>query len=410
MAPTTRSPLHMSLWIALTGYLWLLPVGGTIALRNLFFAVMLICFFAIYRKQWRDLDFLLWRQWAIYSSVIAISLTYAIDLSYSLGEIKPELLYPILLFWIGLNIVRNEAAYYSLVAILISSNLFLVAYSLMITATGQTTKDGLVGTLNAGVGTYSTYLITVMPLIALFAWRCWTNRQRARSLAVSALLLAGFASLYFTQNRQGVLVTIVEIGVVTALMNASRVLSWAKILPFVIALLVALIVFFAVSVNRAPAPENSPVSGINAVGESLATDTRWHLWQFTLREISRSPMTGGGFGQRVFRMKHPDFEPTSMLWHAHNMLLNKGVQMGVPGMLAFLLLFFSVPCAISKGLSHDSATRQIAIAGIAISLGVFLKNMTDDFFTRDCGYLYWIIIGATLGCIRGKLGNNKESA
>jgi O-antigen ligase len=148
---------------------------------------------------------------------------------------------------------------------------------------------------------------------------------------------------------------------------------------------------------------------MDLVRQSVKSDVRWHLWLFTLQEVNKSPLTGGGFGQRVFKLRFPDFEPNSMLWHAHNMVLNKGVQMGIPGMLSFLLLFFSAPWALRKGLGGDPACHQIASVGIALALGVFLKNMTDDFFTRDCAYLYWIIIGATLGSVRGMLANNKES-
>ncbi|MFZ4536210.1 O-antigen ligase family protein [Propionivibrio sp.] len=387
-----------------------MPVGGTIALRNLFFAVMLLCFVVLQRDRWRHIDFLLWRQWAVYAAVIALALGYAIDITYSLGEMRAEFLYPLLLFWLGLNLVRNESDYFRFIAILAIGNLFLVTYSLAITALGLTTKDGLVGTINTGVGTYSTYLVTVIPLIALFSRHCLTSRQRQLSLVLSLLALAGLTSLYFTQNRQGVLVLIVEIGVVVALMRVSGKTSLSKSWPLAVALLLATVAFLMVSAQRAPAPEISAIVGMDSVGQSVKTDVRWRLWQFSLEEIGKSPMTGGGFGQRVFKLRFPDFEPNSMLWHAHNMVLNKGVQMGIPGMLAFLVLFFSVPWALREGLNSNPASRQIAAVGIAIALGVFLKNMTDDFFTRDCGYLYWIIIGATLGCIRGTTTNNKESA
>jgi len=405
----TRQPFHILLWIALTCYLLVLPIGGTTALRNVFFVVILVCFAVLQRKQWRRLDVLLWQQWALYAVVIVLSLGYAINVAYSLGEMRAELLYPLILFWLGLNIVRDEATYFRLTVILIGGNFLLVAYSLAITALGQTTKDGLVGTLNAGVGTYSTYLITVMPLIALYAWRCWVRRQKMLSLVLSALLLAGLISLYFTLNRQGVLVLIVELGAVTALSSVSSGFSFAKVRPFLAALGLATALFFMVSAQRAPAPDTSPSASVGSVGQSIKTDVRWQLWQSTLKDISKSPLTGGGFGQRVFMMR-PGFNPDLTWWHAHNMVLNKGLQMGVPGMLAFLLLFLSAPWALRKGLGSDPASQQIAAVGIALALGVFLKNMSDDFFTRDCAYLYWIIIGATLGCVRGKLTNNKESA
>jgi O-antigen ligase len=82
------------------------------------------------------------------------------------------------------------------------------------------------------------------------------------------------------------------------------------------------------------------------------------------------------------------------------MVLNKAVQMGVPGVIAFLLLFWAMPWKARKGLDQGRAEQLIALTGIALACGVFSKNMTDDFFTRDGALLYWLLAGATLGSLR----------
>ena len=33
-------------------------------------------------------------------------------------------------------------------------------------------------------------------------------------------------------------------------------------------------------------------------------------------------------------------------------------------------------------------------------IGMFVKNMTDDFFTNDPALLFWLLIGALIGAIR----------
>jgi len=51
-------------------------------------------------------------------------------------------------------------------------------------------------------------------------------------------------------------------------------------------------------------------------------------------------------------------------------------------------------------LNSGVMERSIALAVIALACGVFAKNMTDDFFTRDGALLYWLLAGATLGSLR----------
>lgn len=400
--------LRFCLWLALACYLWILPVGGTTALRNLLFLLLLIFFSLLEGSRWRHLDRLLWQPWLLYGTTILVSLSYAVLPAYSLVEMKAEYAYPLLLFWLGLNLVRGVAGYSRLLSLLAVGNFFLVSYSLWISAIGGSTKDGLVGTLNAGVGTYSTYLITVMPLIALLAYQRWSQQRRWLAGGLAVLLGAGLLSLYFTFNRQGLLVLVADVLTVVGIL-ACRGLSRKKgaILGGILLLLLGL--FYLASQYRDPANVRAD-NATSGLSKSVKSDVRWHLWQFTGQKIAEKPWSGGGFGIQAFKLQFPDFEPGSMLWHAHNMVLNKGVQMGVPGMLAFLLLFFSVPAAMGRHLKGASPLNLVALTGIVMVQGVFLKNMTDDFFNRDCVYLFWLLSGATLGCLRGEAERNEGNA
>lgn len=85
------------------------------------------------------------------------------------------------------------------------------------------------------------------------------------------------------------------------------------------------------------------------------------------------------------------------------MVLNKGVQMGIPGILSFLALLAAALYATwpSRKYWNDAnpAMGRFAIAATAMTVGVVLKNMTDDFFVNDSAFLYWTLLGATIGAL-----------
>ena len=138
-------------------------------------------------------------------------------------------------------------------------------------------------------------------------------------------------------------------------------------------------------------------------------DVRWQLWRFRLERIAGRPWSGGGFGREAFDLQFPDYHRThSLLWHAHNMIINKGIQMGLPGMAAFLALWVALVAACAKGL-RVPGLRPWAIATLAMIAGVFARNMVDDFFIRDHGLLFWLLCGAYLGALRQATRDDRKA-
>jgi O-antigen ligase len=80
------------------------------------------------------------------------------------------------------------------------------------------------------------------------------------------------------------------------------------------------------------------------------------------------------------------------------MFLDYGIQMGVPGILAFAFLF---ACVIREFLrlyrSSNLNVALIGVAGMAIVAAVILKSATDDQFIRHNALLFWALVGMGLG-------------
>ena len=82
---------------------------------------------------------------------------------------------------------------------------------------------------------------------------------------------------------------------------------------------------------------------VSVVGQIADSDPRVEIWKFALDEISEHPWRGVGFGLRSFEYAFPTFmQEHPGLWHAHNIFINYGIQMGIPGVAAFCLLIFAV--------------------------------------------------------------------
>lgn len=384
------------LWWALAIYVWILPVGGTMALRNLVFAIL---FGALSWMLWRERrrpDVPLSWQWVTYAAVALISLAFAVVPEYSLTEIKWEVVQAFLLFCALANLIRSESAFLRLLLLVACGSAFLVVFSLATTALGGTTKDGLVGSLNSGVGTYSTYLILVFPFLILLAFSPSRISDVRRKPVVLALALGVLASLFFTANRQAFVALFIELLIAAVLIGATPAgrRYWRPML----ALAVGISAMFAVLYVR-----RDPLAAVD-FGKAMSRDSRWEAWQICLEQIRNHPWTGGGFGHRSFQFLYPDFAANSPFWHAHNVLANKGVQMGLPGIITFLILYLAVPWKMYRSLRTGGFVAMAAAAGIIMTAGMLAKNMTDDFFYRETGYFFWLLSGAVIGLIRGQSG------
>jgi O-antigen ligase len=97
---------------------------------------------------------------------------------------------------------------------------------------------------------------------------------------------------------------------------------------------------------------------------------------------------------------YPDLTPriNRELWHPHNLVLNYGVAMGLPGMAAITLVF---ACLLWQyGVFWGAADRRLKLigaCGMALVLGVFARNMVNDLFLRDGALLFWAVNGSFLG-------------
>lgn len=386
-------------FVLLAGYVLVLPTAGTVALRNLlFFSALLLTLFAAVRWKLKlQIPFAL--PWIVYAVVAVASLVHAIDPAYSLGEIKAEILYGIIASMLaGTWFTRMGSMDKLLVAFMAGSvvmALFACWQEVRETVLGLAFDPARHGSLHSGAGDYSTYIVVVMPFLLGMLWR---HRDSRRTTILLGIVIAlNLAGAMITRNRAVFPALAVETLVLSVLLlrTDGSWVRWRAAVPWIVLLVAAIVALFAL--QMATRIEANPALG------PLERDPRWEIWAVALDNIRADPWFGSGFGRSVFSFLNPAVvQANGQHWHAHNALLDKGVQMGIPGILAFVLLIVAalrrtwLPCSARQ--AHASAA-MLSAGCVALAAGLFVKNMTDDFFVRDQGYLFWVLMAGAAAAL-----------
>jgi O-antigen ligase len=134
--------------------------------------------------------------------------------------------------------------------------------------------------------------------------------------------------------------------------------------------------------------------GLNPESE----DPRLAIWKQAFQDISEKPFSGAGFGREVYKQRYKALMPGKSLYHAHNIFLSYGEQMGLQGIALLVILFLALLWEFVRLWKvGDPLTRNVGIAGAALVVGVIVKSTTDTHFGREVTLYFWAIVGMLLG-------------
>ena len=258
--------------------------------------------------------------------------------------------------------------------------------------------------LYGGVGRVSIWFATLAPLLPLvwFAPRRWRIVARAGcGVAVLAILVG----TWYTGNRAAWVcyAAMLIVGAVAAFWSTEpRRISFRALIVLVSLLIISLAGFYASSIYRA----NLHTNNRDAPIEFLLKDNRAPIWRAAIQMIAEKPWTGHGYDldsvgdNFTKRLSEPDLR--DWIRHAHNVLLDYAIQMGVFAAAILAILFVTLfvefwRLAASKRTERDQLARVAAICGMALVTGVFMRNMVDDFFSRHMVLLFGAVLGMLLG-------------
>jgi len=341
---------------------------------------------------------------ALWIGAALLSLFWSADPWFSLNEFKTEIGYGMIAFLTFFSITRTHKVFDRWVNVLLIG--LAITFIFAMKGKWHDHLHPMDWHWLHGVGTYSTYLVTVFPFLIFALIRRQTSWSRFLVILMLPLfLLVGFISL----NTTFWIAVMVMSLVFFTLWWYQRSGSFG-VMKF---LLGWVLIFVVGSVLLLPfmkhkyAP-NQPVTIENVVLRQAKADDRLDIWHFWLERFKERPLTGVGFGRDAPHYAYlsqipSDRNPVSYA-HAHNLFIDYGLQMGIPGIMALLFLIASISREFWKFFrSGNEELRLIGICGITLVVGVLTKNMTDDFFWRGNSLLFWTLVGISLGYGKSKL-------
>jgi O-antigen ligase len=217
--------------------------------------------------------------------------------------------------------------------------------------------------------------------------------RRMRWAIMAALALTAVGSIASGQRILWPLF-VIQAGTGAVLLHRHGKLAWSRRAGFAAGagtIAVAAILFIGVQQWREQSETARPVAG----------DVRLSVWPKAAVRIIEHPLIGAGLGRQAMRKAYPELVPDedTQVWHAHNMFLNAGISMGLPGIAALVFVFGAFFAAYLRlaGKAQRPVVQLIGIAGVLMLVGILGRNLTNDFFVRDGALLFWALNGALLG-------------
>lgn len=358
----------------------ILPFPGTVAARLL---LLVVCF-GIALWHWLRVPgaraeipckpalFLWW-------CVCIASLAYSIDPGYTAEELKNELGYTMMAFFSFFVLAADrQAALWLFRAV--ASGFALIGFwaALAWAGNGRVWNDG---GQHGGMGGFSAYLVTVVPVLAWLAFV--ESSLRIRRIAAGLLLFAMFLAVISLQRATWPALAAQAL-IILVHAYRRRVISWRRMAAAIVATgVLAAAGTQYIQQARSSSPVREP---------ALTSNVRWAFWPKVEAKIAEHPLAGAGFGRNMMQKAYPELTPVEVpdLWHAHNVLLNYGLQLGVPGMIALLVLFAAFARVLLRSVAKGDGWT--GVAGIAMIVGVLLRNQFNDFFVRDLSLLFWALL------------------
>jgi O-antigen ligase len=333
----------------------------------------------------------IWWAFALWAAWAALSMAWSIEPERTAKEFRNEVVYTAVALWVCFVAAQASNAARVVLPVLISAITAAIAIALW--TFSMSWEDYIAGP-HSGPGDHSSALLTLLPCLVMAAWYGWRVGWPRRWLVLASLLGMLFAaSAYATLNRTvwlGFAVQLVLIGALLLRAERPRI-TRARIVGIGVGLFaVVAVTLFSVQETREA----------TSVGKTLQADNRLLLWPEIIEQIEAKPLLGYGFGRGLLREPlREDFGAIDRhLWHAHNIVLEALIQLGIPGLaLLALLLGLLAREGWRYARSMDPRAMACGISLIAMLAGMLTRNMTDTLFVRQNALLFWGMAGVLLG-------------
>ena len=141
-------------------------------------------------------------------------------------------------------------------------------------------------------------------------------------------------------------------------------------------------------------------------GEDTSAALRIAYMESTVAVIEDFPW---GVGWCGYRFVYPDYnfyldDTSVIMYHCHNIFLNVFAELGVQGILAFLLVWWGIFLPAGWRLAYAGRTLWLRAMGrgyVLATVGIAIGGLTDHvYFNTQMGLLFWLLGGLTMLCAK----------
>ena len=241
-------------------------------------------------------------------------------------------------------------------------------------------------------------LVVILPLYVAVAFHKQQRFWLRLLWGSGALLILGL--LILSQSRAALFAAVVGLAVLL-------ILRWPRFLYLTpLVLLAAGIGLYQFDPDLLLASQNQNIVG--------GWDSRLELWSRGIYAITDFAFTGLGIGnfQRVIPILYPLFlvSPDTVVEHVHNLFLQVGLDLGFPGLIAYLALFINVFLFLWLILRTKERTLSwLLAAGVAAGLlSMFVQGIVDaPLWGSKPAFIPWLLVALA---VQVGLAHVKENA
>ncbi|MBZ0220316.1 MAG: O-antigen ligase family protein [Candidatus Methylomirabilis sp.] len=371
---------------------------GVVTMRGAgFFLALLFTALHMWRKggiEWPPMRLLLF----VWPALALVTIIPGQDIARSLSEIKKEIVYPVLAFWVFYVMTRSGRDFAYLGAWFLSGAALMIAasvyfYYIMGLGFGSLEETGFAYGKRAYFGFFMASAAVVG--LGLGLTKGPGSRLRASAFALMPLFLLG---IYFARLRAGYLAIIAAVAVFLIYGKILRSGLKVRLASIAVTALVLVSIIPMVSTKRDLNMDLS-LEGWRGAVEELKVEERWIIWEGSVQEIMKRPLSGLGFGNKEI------FVPAFRLGHVypHNLFLSYGVMAGAGGIVFLLVLFWKLFRLMHSAALIATPGKEwfyISISGVGLLVAFLVLNMTEDIMTRHTGQTFWALSGMVLGSAR----------
>lgn len=238
------------------------------------------------------------------------------------------------------------------------------------------------------------YLVMIIPLaVSLF----WYSKKLSKKIMFLGLTLVMVLALVLTQSRGG------WVGFAFSAL-VFIILIEKRLLLTLVPISIGGVYFLPDSII------NRIMSIVNFNDSSIAY--RITMYEITFDIIKDNWIAGVGFGHLPFKQTFETYIRTHPTFHAHNTYLQTAAEIGIPGLIAFLLFIFILfKYSITQLIKQEDKYIRVMAAGVLSGLGgVLFHGLAENIlYLPRIIFTFWIMVSLILTLFRIKSKENEIS-